>query len=137
MTEQQQPTTAEPELRDVRIGSTEHYTLSASNMETGAATLCGRLIAGTPVAPTTTDFCYDCQARLGCDECGHGVGTTDSHLWAPAFEAPSDSPRPDVARFVYDHSTCWAENICRICSPELYAQALELLGQAPAALELH
>lgn len=127
--------TPEPELREVLIGSTEHWTFDEPGSYT-ARTLCGKYLAGTPVSPRATDFCYDCQARLGCDECGHGVGSTDSHLWAPALE-DRQSPRPDVARFVYDHSTCWAENICRVCSPELYAQALELLAQAPAPSELH
>lgn len=112
------------ELRDVRIGSTGHFTQSASDTEPGAATLCGKRIAGTPVAPAETESCSECWGLMGCDECGHGTGTTDSHLWAPAM------PTPELERFIYDNATCWAEHICRGCSPELYAQAMAQLEAA-------
>ena len=53
-----------------------------------------------------------------CDECGH-----QDHLWAPGYEAAGDKATAD---FIYEHATCWAENICRECAPELYAAVLAL-----------
>lgn len=72
------------------------------------------------------DFCdlhqrADCRL---CDECGH-----EAHLWAPAYEVAG---QPAVAEFIYANATCWAENICGECDPELHAQALALVATAVA-----
>ena len=69
-----------------------------------------------------TNFCNlhgrdDCTL---CDECGH-----EDHLWAPGYEAAGDKATAD---FIYANATCWAENICRECAPELYSAVLALAG---------
>jgi hypothetical protein len=53
-----------------------------------------------------------------CDECGHGAS---SHYWAPAL------PRA-ASELVYATATCWAENVCRECSPERAANVALVLA---------
>lgn len=71
-----------------------------------------------PTYVSTLEAVRDYVAERLCDECHHGP-----HLWAPALE-------PGPAEFVFSHATCWAENICAVCDPTLYAQALALVGPA-------
>lgn len=118
------------EYTEARIGSTDHYTTDleqpAGRPRYDARTLCGMALAGTPVAPVSSGPCEACQALLPCDECDHAG---NGHLWAPAFEAAA----PEAARFIYNQATCWAENICRECSPALHAQTLALVPAETSA----
>lgn len=118
MAESTTPTT-EPELRDLLIDGTEHYALT-----TAGETLCGLLISATQAGGTFLNTCQHCLERSGCDECGHGVGLAGTHLWAPGAEAAGSEA---AAEFIYSNATCWAEHICRECSPELYAEAVAML----------
>jgi hypothetical protein len=119
------------DYQPTNIGSTEHYSTATLEQyrDLSATTLCGRRLAGTPSSPTTTDFCQECQALLPCDECEH-PGT--SHVWAPAAEERSYV----AGQFVYQHATCWAENICRDCNATSHAQVLALLAEGVPAMSL-
>lgn len=120
------PARYEPQAYDeVRVGNLTHLSFDAPAAP-GARTFCGIWLAGTPVAPTSLGECEACEALRPCDECGH---TGPDHLWAPALEATGQAA---ASRYVYDHATCWAENICRGCNPELHAAALELTSDSPA-----
>lgn len=66
-----------------------------------------------PDEPVWCDLHQRADCTL-CDECGH-----DEHLWAPALEALGYQ---HAAQLVYAEATCWAENICATCAPELYAR---------------
>lgn len=119
------------EYTEARIGSIDHYTTdleqpSGRPLYT-ARTLCDMALAGTPVAPTSSGQCEACMALLPCDECDHA---SNAHLWAPTYEALGV---PAASEFIYDQATCWAENICRECSPALHAQALALVPAEAAA----
>lgn len=114
------------EYHEARIGSLDHWSTAtrAEYLTLTATTLCGQRLAGTPSAPTSSGFCEPCQGLLPCDECGH-PGT--EHLWAPALGGQAEL-------FVYEHATCWAENVCRACDPALHARVLAMLPPAPARL---
>jgi len=110
-----------PELRDVRVEGRLHLAAYAPHT-TPTTALCGQSL-DRPAGPATVDFCEECQRRQGCDECGHGIGTIDSHVWAPLAAEHS----AEAGQFVFDNATCWAENICRECDPLRYAQVLGML----------
>lgn len=62
------------------------------------------------------DFC-NLHQRIACtlcDECGHEQA---EHLNGHAEQ-------PAVAEFIFANATCWAENICKACDPELHNDAL-------------
>lgn len=58
--------------------------------------------------------CGRCGQPLRCDECGH----TDRHL-----NGHDDTLDADQRAMVFGQATCWAENICAGCDPDLYRQA--------------
>jgi hypothetical protein len=118
-------------IDEITIGRTSHLVLEAGEL---ARTLCGVALTAPRPEAMGPEVCYECQRRQGCDECGHGLGSTDTHLWAPGFEESN----PAAAEYIYAQATCWAEHICRECSPSLYAQALTVAGVSEAEpLQLH
>jgi hypothetical protein len=91
----------------------------------GAAT--EDVLVAPPTAKLVTPGAGEYADEL-CDECSH---TGHDHLWAPAV----GTVNPQAELFIYEHATCWAENICRLCSPELHARVLAMLpaGEAVAS----
>lgn len=66
------------------------------------------------------DFALDNQT---CDECGHDA---ESHM-----NAHDQSPL--VAAVIFDIPTCWAENVCADCDPELYAGLVRIVAVTASA----
>jgi len=60
-----------------------------------------------------------------CDECRHAA---DAHLLAWDY-----MPGSPARAYVFEHATCWAEDICPECDPEAHAAALALAPAPPLA----
>lgn len=56
-----------------------------------------------------------------CDECGHGPADHLNGHDLPAY----------AARLVFDHATCWAENVCRSCDPAMHQRVMANLKVDP------